>query len=186
MTDSLRCCTALNGRLAYHSPWNSSRGSQLLEFSFALIILMLLVMGGWDFGYAYMLKQKLTNAAREGARVLASNSLINPDSCTSTNPCTIVAGADAVVQYLNQAGLKASCISPDSPTSVSGLQYTYTCSNGISLIINRGVSLTEGTQVLPETEVTLSYPMTWILKGLLPNGTFPSTISTTVYMLNLA
>src|SRR5260370_20680101 len=46
----------------------SSSGSQLLEFALVVPLLLAMVIGILDFGQAYNLKQKLTNAAREGAR----------------------------------------------------------------------------------------------------------------------
>jgi Flp pilus assembly protein TadG len=168
----------------------SSEGSQLLEFGLALPILLLLVVGAWDFGYAFQMRDKLTNAAREAARVSISNSLIDPydpsAACYgSSTPCTIEAAADAAVKYMNNAGLNASCISPDSPTSTSGLEFTYTC-NGITLVVNRGLLTTVNGEDVEETQVSIAYPMAWKLANFLPKGTFPATVSTAVTMLNLS
>ncbi len=41
-------------------------GSQLLEFAVALPLLVVLVVGIFDFGEAFNVKQKLSNMAREG------------------------------------------------------------------------------------------------------------------------
>src|SRR5579884_2980079 len=92
---------------------NASRGSQLLEFAFALPFLMLLVVGIWDFGSKFALKQKLTNAARQGARIVISTPSKDPvdaTNCGGTNtpPCAIVAAATATQRYLRDAGLNAS------------------------------------------------------------------------------
>ena len=46
-------------------------GAQLLEFALVLPLLVVLVIGVSDFGGAYTLKDKLANAAREGARIAA-------------------------------------------------------------------------------------------------------------------
>jgi hypothetical protein len=79
--------------------WASGSGSQLLEFALALPFLLVILIGMIDFGGAYNLKQNLTNAAREGARIAVSNPLTNA-TCSDPQPCSIEAAADAVSQYL--------------------------------------------------------------------------------------
>ncbi len=49
------------------------RASQIVELALSLPVLVLFVVGVFDFSGALTLKQKLTNAAREGARVAASD-----------------------------------------------------------------------------------------------------------------
>jgi hypothetical protein len=49
------------------------RASQIVEFAVSLPLLVLFVVGIFDFSSAITLKQKLTNAAREGARVAAAD-----------------------------------------------------------------------------------------------------------------
>jgi hypothetical protein len=46
----------------------TTEGSQLLEFAFVLPFLLVLVIGITEFSLALVLRDKLTNAAREGAR----------------------------------------------------------------------------------------------------------------------
>jgi hypothetical protein len=178
------------------------RGSQLAELAIALPILFLIVFGIWDFGSAFALKQKLTNAASQGARIIVST----PDclTCNGTPP-RIQAAASAVVTYLENDGLQgASCISPSSPTSSASYtnaagttiqyQWVYTC-NGITLQISHGDGSGNGTFIpvtepdgsvaqAPATQVTLSYPLTWRAESLLPEPV-PSAVSTQVTMENL-
>lgn len=45
------------------------RGQALLEFALVLPLLILFVLGVFDLGYAVFLKNMLSNASREGARV---------------------------------------------------------------------------------------------------------------------
>ena len=170
--------------------WASGSGSQLLEFALALPFLLVILVGMIDFGGAYNLKQNLTNAAREGARVAVSNPLTNAN-CSDPQPCSIEASADAVSQYLTNAGLPASCISPTAPSSSGTLTWTYSC-NGISLTINRGFVFTStGGAAVQGTQVSLTYPVTWSFNriiGLLVRGagaSLPSTLTTTVVMQNL-
>src|SRR5579863_7443913 len=49
-----------------------SEAAALIEFAVALPLLVVLVVGIFDFGGAFNLKQELSNAAREGARFGAS------------------------------------------------------------------------------------------------------------------
>lgn len=52
-------------------------GQSLTEFAVTLPILLLVLAGVFDLGRGYVIKTSLTNAAREGARALATDS-INP------------------------------------------------------------------------------------------------------------
>ena len=74
--------------------------SQIVEFAVSLPLLMALAVGIFDFGNAYNLKQKLTNAVREGARLGASQ----PTSDLSNAPPTsVLAVRDVVDSYLTAA-----------------------------------------------------------------------------------
>ena len=53
--------------------WRDDRAAQLVEFAVALPLLVVFVVGIFDFSSAFTLKQKLTNAARDGARVAAAD-----------------------------------------------------------------------------------------------------------------
>jgi Flp pilus assembly protein TadG len=169
-----------------------TRGAQLLEFALVLPFLVVILVGAIDFGGAYNVKHILTNAARESARITVSNPLTD-SSCTDPTPCSIEAAADAVKQYLTNAGLStASCINPKSPSSSGILTWTWSCNN-VSLTINRGyvISPQGSTTVIPSTQVTLTYPFTWTfgqIIGLLVNGataSTPSTLTASAVMQNL-
>ena len=49
--------------------WTDERGAELIEFAFALPILLLVVAGIVDFGILFQRYETVTNAAREGARI---------------------------------------------------------------------------------------------------------------------
>ena len=56
------------GRLAsLQQDWTEDCASQIVELAISLPVLVIFVVGIFDFGGALTLKQKLTNAAREGA-----------------------------------------------------------------------------------------------------------------------
>lgn len=181
----------------------SSKGSQLVEFALALPVLLLLVVGIWDFGSAFALKQKLTNAAREGARIVVSTPMANPNGaagCSKTVPCAVVSAATAAQKYLTNASLDASWISPSSPSSTAACPsgewiYGTSGASGPSLDIKSGVWLTPAGDVVPAdtapplgsvkaTQATLILPLKWQLASFLP-GVFPDHVSTTVTMANL-
>src|ERR1700723_3485328 len=53
--------------------WTEDCASQIVELAISLPVLVIFVVGIFDFSGALTLKQKLTNAAREGARVAAAD-----------------------------------------------------------------------------------------------------------------
>lgn len=183
--------------------WPSSSGSQLVEFALALPILLLLVVGIWDFGSAFALKQKLTNAAREGDRIVVSTPISNPtgaSGCSQSVPCSIVSSATAVRQYLTNASLNASWVNPSSPSSSAscpaGEWFYGTAGTGPSLDIKSGVWIAPSGSVVAAngsvpvgsvkaTQVTVTWPLQWKLASFLPSGTLPDHVSATVTMVNL-
>ncbi len=68
-----------------------SSGAQLVELALSTPLLLVLLVGISDFGSALDLKQKLTNAAREGARIAASQS--RADLTQSTPPSVLAVEA---------------------------------------------------------------------------------------------
>src|ERR1700676_2138628 len=53
--------------------WTEDCASQIVELAISLPVLVLFAVGIFDFSGALTLKQNLTNAAREGARVAAAD-----------------------------------------------------------------------------------------------------------------
>ena len=176
------------------------QGSQLLEFAIAAPMLLLLVIGIWDYGAAFALKQKLTNAAREGARIVSdmpSNTVdASSGASCSPAPCNIQSGASAVAQYMNQAGLNASCVFTTTPAAAkTGNGWVYSC-NGLTLEIDRGsvsptaiepyttVTTTSGSSLVALTVVSVTYPVTWTAGQLVPPP-LPPQVTTQVRMQNL-
>jgi Flp pilus assembly protein TadG len=165
-------------------------GAQLLEFALVLPFLLVFVIGIVDFAGAFNLKQKMANAAREGARVMISNTL--SDSSCPSSTCSVQAAADAVANYMTNAGVDSSCLTT-APASSSGTSsWTYSCKSGISLTIDRNYTFTPtGGTPITATEVTLTYPYSWTfgrIVGLLVRGAktnLPSTLTTTAVMQNL-
>ena len=164
---------------------DSSAGAELVEFALLLPLLLLLIGGVWDFGSAFLLKDKMTNATREGARIAVSTP-INSVNCPGPTPCSIAAAADSVKQYMTGAGQDASCITPNQPSSFTApARATYTCQDGTALEIDRGVLIESAAGRIPATRVVFTFPVRWMLLGRLLPGLFPKAISTAVTMPNL-
>jgi len=157
---------------------------------------VLFVIGVFDFSAALSLKHKLTNAAREGARVAAADPATD---LGSTMPVSVSDAYQAVDNYLisekvNDCGLKAAA----APTP-SALTWVYKANTGcpgaanpgFELTINRGCISRQsmfGTTVDEVgTCVTIVYPYVWqftSVAGLFSSFTGPSSITTSAMSFN--
>ena len=178
---------------------SDTRGSELLEMAFGLPLLLVFMVGISDFGAAYNLKHRLSNAVREGVRFAASQSRLDEVSGGSVCSCTppsVSAVRDVVANYLTNAGVTQCAVS--TTATQSGLQWTFASSTSgsgcgsFSLVIDRNnTATTNGAITIPMTHVSLTYPYTWQFNrvmGLLVNGanpTLPATISSDAKMENL-
>jgi Flp pilus assembly protein TadG len=162
-------------------------GSQIAEFAVSLPLLVLFVIGIFDFSSAITLKQKLTNAVREGARMAAADPA-NDLGNTTPPPASVVDAFWVVDNYLlseqiNDCGLKTAL-----PVTSGTLIWTSTAagclgggSNSLVLTINRGyvAQQTSGqnTSFAVGTQVTIRYPYAWQFGGVsgLFGGRFTGT-----------
>src|SRR5580692_6258774 len=78
--------------------WDDDRASQIVEFALSLPLLVLFVVGIFDFSGAISLKQKVTNAAREAARVAAADPA--NDLGSSVQPASVLDAFYVVDNYL--------------------------------------------------------------------------------------
>jgi len=188
--------------------WRNDHAAQIVEFAVSLPLLVLFVVGIFDFSSAFTLKQKLTNAARDAARTAAAdpaNDLANP---TNPLPASVSDAFQEVDNYLlankvNDCGITASSV----PVL---LTWTFTANGngcpagGITVIINRGYVLpASGTTTLPtvgcappsvrnqtaivSTCVSIQYAYQWTfgrVAGLFGNNTLPATISAVAVAMN--
>jgi len=169
-------------------------GSQIAEFAVALPLLLVLVVGIFDFGNAFNLKQKLTNGAREATRLGASEST---SDLTQTPPKSVLAIRDLVSSYLtnariNDCGIGTSAANPVGASTPWKWTFTATCPNGGSFVltVDRGYvfvsSVTTGGTAIKviSTNVSISYPYSWQFNrviGLLVSGaSYPATTAIVV------
>ncbi|MFQ5528734.1 MAG: TadE/TadG family type IV pilus assembly protein [Gemmatimonadota bacterium] len=71
----------MRSRLAHRARLHGSTGQALAEVAIALPILLLMLVGIWEFARAYQIQQVVVNAAREGARSAVLQN-VNADSAT--------------------------------------------------------------------------------------------------------
>jgi hypothetical protein len=170
--------------------------SQIVEFALSLPVLVLFVVGIFDFSGAISLKQKLTNAAREGARVAASDP---QNDLAASVPASVWDAFWVVDNYLTSEKINDCGLSGVTP-AVSGTTLTWIASatgsgcpgSGIKLTINRGCVTTIGsganTVRLIGTCVTITYAYKWQFGNVagLFGGTFagPSNLTTTATAFN--
>jgi Flp pilus assembly protein TadG len=159
-------------------------GTELLELALVLPLLMVMLIGIVDFGEAWALKDKLSGAARDGARAAIAdfNDTTNPQ-CPAATPCSVQAAASAALAALNNAGVNTCGLDPSTTAPVAGTftwTYTAACANPLTIEIERAVpEVVDGTTSLC-TRVTLTYPYSWTFSnvaGLLGNRFATSTIT---------
>lgn len=117
----------------------SEQGAQLVEFAVALPLLVVFVVGIFDFSGALTLKQRLTNMARDAARAAAADP--SNDLGSTNSPVSVLDAYYVVDNYLLANDLSDCGMSPN--VTPSGLTWTFTgsagCpSPGITFIVNRG------------------------------------------------
>ena len=179
MTQSLgtRCAGPTISRLCL----TSSEGSQLLEFALVLPLLLVMIIGMADFGGAYNLKQKLNNAAREGARYAANQS----SNVNDINTTSVGAVGTVVSNYLTNAGITKCTI---GGATGGPMNYTFSSTSAgcgtFQLDVNRNATLTSGGITYSATKVTLAYPYSWLIgnmmKLLVPTSTFNAVLPVTI------
>src|ERR1700691_3345212 len=164
---------------------SDSRGAALLEFAVALPLLVVFVVGIYDFSGAFNQKQKIEQAAQEGAIIAGAQPMgdIQP-SGSPTSPPSLLPVVTAVFNSLAASGILQSETTCTPPGTVAGpgtgtasLTWSYTiagCSpppNSDSLVItiNRGCvcgscgsgACASGPPYAVGTVVTVQFPYHW-------------------------
>ena len=107
--------------------WADDRASQIVEFALSLPLLVLFVVGIFDFSGAISLKQKLTNAAREAARVAAADPANDLGSPSGAQPASVLDAFYVVDNYLiseklNDCGLSTGTFQRKPAALLRGFQ----------------------------------------------------------------
>jgi Flp pilus assembly protein TadG len=183
----LQGCAAIRG----------TEGVQIVELAIVLPLLMVLLVGIFDFGNAFNLKQKLNDATRAAAR-FGTNSPTS-DLNSGGTPNSILAIRNFVDDSLVANGVN-DCGLLRAGATQNQLAWTFTASTGcpapgLSLLIDRsyGVPATVGGQTVQviSTHIQISYSYKWTFENVVslvaPGSTYPgiSQIVTDAYLANL-
>lgn len=160
---------------------HDDRAAQIVEFAVALPLLVMFVVGIFDFSTAFTFKQRLTNMARDAAHVAAADP--SSDVLPGTPaPVSVVDVFQIVDNYLVVNNINDCGIKPPAPTNL-GLTWTFTANGngcppaGLTLIVNRGYYFPASGATLPSancqsqnpgsrvavigTCVSIRYPYPW-------------------------
>jgi hypothetical protein len=151
--------------------WSDECAAQIVEFAVSLPLLVLFVVGIFDFSNAITLKQRLTNTARETARVAAADPANDLGSPSTPVPASIGDAFQVADNYLISEKINDCGLAGAGAPAVAGLTWTYTSAGGgcpgagISLAINRGcvsqITIPAGTLNLIGTCATITYAYKW-------------------------
>ncbi len=176
------------------SPLRDERGSAILEFAISLPLLVVFVVGIYDFSGAFNQKQKIEQAAQEGA-IVAGAQPMGDIQTGNGNPASLQPVVTAIVNSLTGSGVATGiCAAPavSGPgTGVNALAWKYTilgCSgayptDSLVITINRGLVVASGTTgTAPDvvgTVVTVQYPYHWtfnrVIQLLIPGASYAGT-----------
>lgn len=142
--------------------WRGDHAAQIVEFAVTLPLLVVFVVGIFDFSSAFTLKQRLTNIARDAARAAAAdpqNDLLQPSSALPQSVMDAFYTVDngLLASKLNDCGANAS-------GSPSGLTWTFTANGngcpaiGLTITINRGYYFPPTGAGLPAVSCTAQTP----------------------------
>lgn len=178
----------------------STDAAELIEFAVSLPLLVVFMVGIFDFSSAFVLKQNVAHIAAEAARVAANqpmSDVANPGSC----PASICAVRDVVDRALTNNRIPDCGLNGATPAGPVGLAWTFSaagCSAGaLTLTIDRGYTYTanlsapfQAPYTIEATKVTLSYPHQWqfnkVITLILPGANYAnSPVQSAAIMQNL-
>lgn len=166
-----------------------TEGSALVEFAIALPLLVVFIVGIYDFSGAFNQKQKIEQAAQEGA-IVAGAQPMNDIEPGNGNPDSLKPVVTAIFNSLAGSNVlhpeaEGSCKAPVAGTLVSGVKWTYEidgCPDTLTITIDRGwvanVTTLPTTSIV-STQVAVSYPYHWrfnsVIQLLVPGASYAAT-----------
>ncbi len=145
------------GRNTLGSLARDDRAAQMVEFAVSLPLLIVFVVGIFDFSGAYTLKQKLTNVARDAARTAAADPANDLQSPSTPVPLSVQDSVQLIKRYFAANNLDDCDILPSgSPT---GMTWTFTASTGcpppgLTITINRAYYFPATGATVPSASCT--------------------------------
>ena len=190
---------------------DGERAAQLAEFAVALPLLIVFVVGIFDFSGAFTLKQKLTNVARDAARAAAADPFNDVGQPSAAVPASVADAYQLIDNYLvankiNECGMNAASFVFSSPSTWRYSASSNGCpGSGLTIVINRGFyfplngisqppdvtcapSTVSGQTAVIGTCVSIRYGYQWkfgrVASLLGSSPVLPGTISATAVTLN--
>jgi TadE-like protein len=170
-----------------------AQGAALLEFAIVLPLLVVFVVGIFDFSGAFNQKQKIEQAAQEGA-IIAGAQPMSDIASGNGNPDSLQPVVTAVFNSLAASGVvpQGTCAPPVTPKHTPpSLKWTYTitgCPDDLVIVIDRGSVPAPCPPPAVCTKVTVTYPYHWrfnsVIQLLIPGAKYadtPTTESATVH-----
>jgi Flp pilus assembly protein TadG len=160
-----------------------AQGAALLEFAISLPLLVVFVVGIYDFSGAFNQKLKLNQAAQEGAIIAGAQP--TSDITSPTAPDSLAPVVSAVYNSLVGSGVLHGCTLP-AAASGTGLASTYKisgCPDQLVITINRGTVVNLVSPAVVGTVVTVEYPYIWrfnsVIQLLVPGASYAATTQVT-------
>jgi len=166
------------------------QGAALLEFAISLPLLVVFVVGIYDFSGAANQKQKIEQAAQEGAIIAGAQPTSDfvPLDPGTAGPYSLQMVATAVFNSLVGSGVlpTGTCSAPGTASAGAGLTWIYTISgcdsagDALVITINRGwvcpPPCITGPPIAVGTSVMVTYPYHWrfnsVIQLLIPGANY--------------
>jgi len=162
-------------------------GAEIVEFVVSLPLLIVTVVGVFDFGSAFIVRQKVINAVQVGARVASKQPTtdLSAGAASCSAPSSICVLLDVIDTTLKKSGLNdcglasAAAQQPAPPNPVWTFTANTGCPGTLTLTIERGCVLGDPTcaattsppvtsppfpttpYLIEATRITISYPYRW-------------------------
>jgi Flp pilus assembly protein TadG len=186
---------ARNERRSRLSAWRlafGGEGAQIVELAVSLPLLVVLLVGIFDFGQAFNVKEKLGDASRAAARQAANQ---GTDDLGLAQPASVKAVVDNVINDLTAANVLPSgntgtckatsaALSGAHATNPFIWQYTVSgCPLALVVTIDRAFIMTytgtNGPVKAVASHVTVQYPYFWhfnsVIKVLVPSTSYQTS-----------
>lgn len=170
-------------------------GAEIVEFVVSLPLVMVTVVGIFDFGTAFVVRQKISNAALQGARVASNQPTTDLSNAAGTcaAPSSICALRDVIDTTMTESKLNDCALSSANAVPSGTLAWTFTantnCPGNLSVKVERGyvyapsaalpTPFDTGSYGIEGTRVTISYPYKWefnkLIGLLVPGASYAST-----------
>ena len=167
------------------------QGAALLEFAITLPLLVVFVVGIFDFSGAYNQTQKIDQAAQEGAIIAGAQPMsdIDPSNPNANGPDSLQPVVTAVFNSLAASGVvtKGACAPPGTVVhSGSSLKWKYKispCPDDLTITIDRGWISASSSPAAVGTKVTVIYPYHWrfnsVIQLLFPGAGYAAITNVT-------